>query len=63
MVLSSGGGAGGTALYAVNGVVLGVGMSTFGRKRLCTPRIGDSQVPMTLEHDKKKNVSLGRMTY
>jgi hypothetical protein len=25
--------------------VLGVGMSTLGRKRLCTPRIGDSQVP------------------
>jgi hypothetical protein len=31
--------------------VLKVGMSTLGRKRLCTPRIGDSQVPMTLEHD------------
>ena len=31
--------------------VLRVGMSTLGRKRLCTPRIGDSQVPMTLEHD------------
>ena len=30
--------------------VLRVGMSTLGRKRLCTPRIGDSQVPMTLEH-------------
>ena len=42
--------------------VLGVGMSTLGRKRLCTPRIGDSQVPMTLEHD-KTNVSLGRMAY
>jgi hypothetical protein len=41
--------------------VLGVGMSTLGRKRLCTPRIGDSQVPMTLEDD--TNVSLGRMTY
>jgi hypothetical protein len=24
--------------------VLGVGMSTLGRKRLCTPRIGDSQL-------------------
>ena len=42
--------------------VLGVGMSTFGRKRLCTSRIGDSQGPMTPEHD-KTNVSLGRMTY
>jgi hypothetical protein len=42
--------------------VLGVGMSTFGRKRLCTSRIGDSQVPMTPEHD-KTNVSLGRMDY
>ena len=31
--------------------VLRVGMSTPGHKRLCTPRIGDSQVPMTLEHD------------
>jgi hypothetical protein len=31
--------------------VLRVGMSTLGHKRLCTPRIGDSQVPMTLEHD------------
>ena len=30
--------------------VLGVGMSTLGHKRLCTPRIGDPQVPMTLEH-------------
>jgi hypothetical protein len=30
--------------------VLRVGMSTLGRKRLCTPRIGDPQVPMTLEH-------------
>ncbi len=29
--------------------VLRVGMSTLGRKRLCTPRIGDPQVPMTLE--------------
>ena len=42
--------------------VLGIGMSTLGRKRLCTPRIGDSQVPMTLEYD-KTNVSLGRMAY
>jgi hypothetical protein len=42
--------------------VLGVGMSTLARKRLCTPRIGDSQVLMTLEHD-KTNVSLGRMAY
>jgi hypothetical protein len=31
--------------------VLRVGMSTLGHKRLCTPRIGDSQVPKTLEHD------------
>ena len=30
--------------------VLGVGMSTLGRKRLCTPSIGDPIVPMTLEH-------------
>ena len=30
--------------------VLRVGMSTLGRKRLCTSRIGDPQVPMTLEH-------------
>jgi hypothetical protein len=30
--------------------VLRVGMSTLGRKRLCTPRIGKPQVPMTLEH-------------
>jgi hypothetical protein len=30
--------------------VLGVGMSTLGRNRLCTPRIGEPQVPMTLEH-------------
>jgi hypothetical protein len=30
--------------------VLRVGMSTLGRKRLCTPRIGDPQVPMTMEH-------------
>jgi hypothetical protein len=42
--------------------VLGVRLSTLGRKRLCTPRIGDSQVPMALEHD-KTNVSLGRMAY
>jgi hypothetical protein len=42
--------------------VLRVGMSTLGRKRLCTPRIGDSQVPMTLEYV-KTNVSLGRMAY
>ncbi len=62
MLLSSGGGAGGTALYLLEVWVLGVGMSTLGRKRLCTPRIGDSQVPMTLEHD-KTNVSLGRMAY
>jgi hypothetical protein len=41
--------------------ILGVGMSTLGHKRLCTSRIGDSQVPMTLEDD--TNVSLGRMTY
>jgi hypothetical protein len=40
--------------------VLGVGMSK--HKRLCTTRIGDSQVPMTLDHD-KTNVSLGRMAY
>jgi hypothetical protein len=33
-----------------------------GRKRLCTSRFGDSQVPMTLEHD-NTNVSLGRMAY
>ena len=26
-------------------------MSTLGRKRFCTPRIGDPQVPMTLKHD------------
>jgi hypothetical protein len=38
--------------------VLGVGMLTLGRQRLCTTRIGDSQVPMTLEHV-KTNVSLG----
>jgi hypothetical protein len=31
--------------------VLRIGMSTFGHKSLCTPRIGDSQVPMTLDHD------------
>ncbi len=42
--------------------VLGVGMSTLGHKRLCTPRIVDSQVPITLEND-NTNVSLGRMTY
>ena len=30
--------------------VLRVGMSTLGRKRLCTSRIGDPQVPMTMEH-------------
>ena len=30
--------------------VLRVVMSTLGLKRLCTPRIGDPQVPMTLEH-------------
>jgi hypothetical protein len=62
MLLSSGGGTGGTSLYLLEVWVLGVGMSTLGRKRLCTSRIGDSQVPMTLEHD-KPNVSLGRMTY
>ena len=42
--------------------VLGVGMSNLGRKRLCTSRLGDSQVPMTLEYD-NTNVSLGRMAY
>ncbi len=31
--------------------VLRVGMSTLGHKRLWTSRIGDSQVPMTLEYD------------
>jgi hypothetical protein len=31
--------------------VLGVGMSTLDAQTVCTPRIGDSQVPMTLEHD------------
>jgi hypothetical protein len=29
--------------------VLRVGMSTLGRKRLCTSRIGDPQVPMTMD--------------
>jgi hypothetical protein len=31
--------------------VLRVGVSTLGRKRLCTSRIRDSQVPMTLDRD------------
>ncbi len=34
----------------LEGWVLVVGMSTIGRKQRCTPRIGDPQVPMTLEH-------------
>ncbi len=41
----------GTQLCALLEVwVLRVGMSTLGRKRLCTSRIGDPQVPMTMEH-------------
>jgi len=43
---------GGTQLCTLLEVwVLRVGMSTLGHKRLCTPRIGDSQVPKTLDHD------------
>jgi hypothetical protein len=50
ILLQSGGGTWGTALHTIEGWVLGVGMSTLGRKRLCTPSIGDPIVPMTLEH-------------
>ncbi len=39
-----------SSAHCLEGWVLGVGMSTLGRKRFCTPRIGDPQVPMTLEH-------------
>ena len=34
----------------LEGWVLVVGMSTIGHKQLCTPRIGDPQVPMVLKH-------------
>ncbi len=41
----------GTQLCTLSEVwVLRVGVSTLGRKRLCMPRIGDPQVPMTQEH-------------
>ena len=50
ILLQSGAGTWGTSLHTVEGWVLGVGMSTLGRKRLCTPGIGDPQVPMALEH-------------
>ena len=46
MLLQSGGGTWGTALYTVRGVgsgSLGVGMSTLGAQVLCTPRIGGSK--------------------
>jgi hypothetical protein len=39
-----------SSAHCLEGWVLGVGMSTLGRKRFCTPRIGDPQVPMTLDH-------------
>jgi hypothetical protein len=34
----------------LEGWVLGVGMSTLDANVLCTSRIGDPQVPMTLQH-------------
>ena len=50
ILLQSGGGPGAHLFTLLEEWVLGVGMSTLGRKRLCTPRVGDPQVPMTLEH-------------
>jgi len=50
ILLQSGGGPGAQLCTLLEEWVLGVGMSTFGRKRLCTPGVGDPQVPMTLEH-------------
>ncbi len=38
--------------------VLRVGMSTLGHKRLCTSRIGDPQVPMTMEHIKTQSSTM-----
>ena len=46
----SGGGPGAQLCTLLEEWVLGAGMSTLGRKRLCTPRVGDPQVLMTLEH-------------
>ncbi len=50
ILLQSGGGPGAQLCTLLEEWVLGAGMSTLGRKRLCTPRVGDPQVPMTLEH-------------